>query len=162
MMGSAAASAPAGASDELPSVRLPRSSGHHVVPGEVLVRFKQGRAPSRAADVHARSFHALGVRGWELVRLEPDETVDRAIARLRADPSVADVTGNHIYHGLAVPNDSLFGRQWGLQNTGQTISGDAGTIAGTAGADIGAPAAWGATTGSASVIVGVVDSGVAA
>jgi thermitase len=105
---------------------------------------------------------ALTVRGWKLVRLAANETVDQAISRLRADPAVADVTANHVYHALALPDDSLFGRQWGLQNTGQTINGDWGSIAGTAGADISATSAWNITNGSASVIVGVVDSGVAA
>jgi subtilisin family serine protease len=154
---------PAGATapvsrDQLPSVASSPPNGPRFAPGEVLVRFKQGRAPVQAADVNARSMQALAVRGWKLVRLEANETVGQAIARLQADPAVAEVTANHVYHDLAIPNDSLFGRQWGLQNTGQTING----VAGTAGADISAPSAWNVTTGSDTVIVGVVDSGVAA
>src|SRR5206468_7217237 len=62
---------------------------------------------------------------------------------------------------LAAPDDTLFGRQWALRNTGQTINGDWGNIAGTAGADISATSAWDVTTGSSSVIVGIVDSGIA-
>ena len=50
-----------------------------------------------------------------------------------------------------------FSELWGLHNTGQLVNG----FAGTADADIDAPEAWETTTGSASVTVGVVDTGVA-
>lgn len=50
------------------------------------------------------------------------------------------------------PNDSLFGFQWGLHNTGQA--------GGSAGADIDAPEAWDYEKGSASVKIGIIDSGV--
>ncbi len=55
---------------------------------------------------------------------------------------------------LATPNDARFadGTLWGLKNTG--LSG------GVAGADINAEAAWNITTGSANVIVAVIDSGI--
>lgn len=50
------------------------------------------------------------------------------------------------------PNDPSFNKLWGLHNTGQT--------GGTANADINAPEAWSYTTGSSSVIVAVIDTGV--
>ena len=53
------------------------------------------------------------------------------------------------------PNDPSFGQTWGLNNTGQT-SGQAGV----ADADIDAPEAWDLTTGSRSIVVGVIDTGV--
>lgn len=54
---------------------------------------------------------------------------------------------------LTTPNDTLFTDQWNLYNTGQ--------FSGTAGVDIGGVRnAWDLTTGSASIIVGVVDTGV--
>ena len=49
-------------------------------------------------------------------------------------------------------NDPSFGILWGLHNTGQS--------GGTVDADIDAPEAWSLTTGSSSVIVAVVDTGV--
>lgn len=52
---------------------------------------------------------------------------------------------------LGIPNDSSFTQQWGLNNTGQT--------GGTNDADIDAPEAWDAETGSPSVVVAVADSG---
>jgi len=49
------------------------------------------------------------------------------------------------------PNDSLFGQQWALRNTGQT--------GGTPGADVNALGAWDITTGDPSVVIAVLDSG---
>jgi subtilisin family serine protease/subtilisin-like proprotein convertase family protein len=51
-----------------------------------------------------------------------------------------------------VPNDPLFANQYALQNTGQT--------GGTPGADIHAPAAWSVATGSRSISVAVIDTGI--
>jgi subtilisin family serine protease len=52
----------------------------------------------------------------------------------------------------AVPNDPSFSRLWGLNNTGQT--------GGVADADVDAVEAWDTTTGSRSVVVAVVDTGI--
>ncbi|MBM3887636.1 MAG: peptidase S8, partial [Verrucomicrobia bacterium] len=51
-----------------------------------------------------------------------------------------------------MPNDTRFAQEWGLHNTGQT--------GGTADADIDAPEAWNIVTGSPSVVVAVIDTGV--
>jgi subtilisin family serine protease len=55
-----------------------------------------------------------------------------------------------------VPNDPLFGQQWALNNTGQSIGGNPGTPE----ADIDAAEAWDVTTGSSAVTVAIVDDGV--
>jgi subtilisin family serine protease len=55
-----------------------------------------------------------------------------------------------------VPSDPLFGHQWALNNTGQSIGGNPGTPD----ADIDAAEAWDVTTGSAAVTVAMVDDGV--
>ena len=52
----------------------------------------------------------------------------------------------------AIPNDPEFARQWSLHNTGQL-----GTPADR---DINAPEGWDITTGSNSVVVAVIDSGI--
>ncbi len=53
---------------------------------------------------------------------------------------------------VLTPNDPKFSELWGLHNTGQT--------GGTADADIDAPEAWDLATGSANVIIAVIDTGV--
>jgi hypothetical protein len=50
------------------------------------------------------------------------------------------------------PNDPLFSEQWALRNTGQS--------AGSFGSDIGVTAAWQTTTGSQSIVIAVIDSGI--
>ncbi|HDZ44671.1 MAG TPA: LEPR-XLL domain-containing protein [Phycisphaerae bacterium] len=51
-----------------------------------------------------------------------------------------------------MPNDGGFSSLWGLNNTGQT--------GGLADADIDAPEAWDLTTGSADVVIAIVDTGI--
>ncbi len=49
------------------------------------------------------------------------------------------------------PNDPQLAQLWGLNNTGQT--------GGTTDSDIDAMEAWGVTTGSSEIIVGIIDTG---
>ena len=80
----------------------------------------------------------------------------RALAELRRDPRVRFAEPDAVYRIDTLPNDPLFGQLWGLNNTGQTVKSSTGT----ADADIDAPEAWSTTTGSSSVVVAVIDSGV--
>jgi subtilisin family serine protease len=86
-------------------------------------------------------------------------TTDAAGARaLRSDPRVRYVQKNATQHIDSLPNspnDPMFGNLWALSNTGQTVNG----VKGTAGDDIGAKQAWSFGTGSRSVVVADVDSG---
>ena len=59
-------------------------------------------------------------------------------------------------NGQQRQNDPDFGRMWGLQNTGQQVNG----VTGLADADIDADLAWDLYTGSSTVKVAIVDSGV--
>ena len=80
----------------------------------------------------------------------------RALAELRRDPRVRFAEPDALYRVDTLPNDPLFGQLWGLNNTGQSVK----TATGTPDADIDAPEAWSTTTGSSSVVVAVIDSGV--
>jgi hypothetical protein len=82
--------------------------------------------------------------------------VEAKVQALKRHPEVAFAEPNYILHTVGSPNDAYYPRLWGLKNTGQTVNGTAGTVA----ADIKAEPAWGLTTGSASVVIGVVDTGV--
>lgn len=62
---------------------------------------------------------------------------------------------NYLVHAVVIPNDPYFSLQWAWNNTGQNIQG----ITGVPGADIKATDAWNVTTGTRSVVVGVVDTG---
>jgi subtilisin family serine protease len=66
----------------------------------------------------------------------------------------ADVNGNGGGTQMTVPNDQHYGNQWGLKNNGTFSPGPAVT-----GADIDMENAWSVTTGSATTVVGTIDSG---
>ena len=53
---------------------------------------------------------------------------------------------------MIAPDDPRYSEMWGLNNTGQT--------GGLEDADIDAPEAWNISTGSDTIIVGVIDSGI--
>ncbi|HEY5188291.1 MAG TPA: S8 family peptidase [Solirubrobacteraceae bacterium] len=55
-----------------------------------------------------------------------------------------------------VPNDPSFPLQWGSLNIGTTVNG----LSGVAGADDGATRAWSHSTGSRSIVIGEVDTGI--
>ncbi|MFO0873026.1 MAG: S8 family serine peptidase [Phycisphaerales bacterium] len=59
--------------------------------------------------------------------------------------------------GLAetIPNDANFNLQYGMRNTGQVVAGQTGVVD----ADIDATNAWDSTTGSASIVIALLDSG---
>ncbi len=132
-------------------------------PGELIVRFEEAAdAGDRiAARIEADvSFErALGLRGIQLVKAEPGQSVSAAEAELERSAEVVYAEPNFIREAQAVPNDPFFPRLWGLHNTGQPVESFPG-FPGTPDADIDAPEAWELTTGSPEVVVAVVDSGV--
>ncbi len=138
----------------------PADAQPEYVPGELLVKFVD-EAPDAAIVIAAqvvagaeelKAFPPIGVQLW---RLGPGVTVEQALEVLSwaafAD-AVDFAEPNYIVHAFDVPNDPRFGEQWALHNTGQT--------GGTPGADIAAPDAWGIQTGSPSIVVGVIDTGI--
>jgi len=65
------------------------------------------------------------------------------------------------------PNDPLYPSQWALNNTGQNVptggvtgAGDATSVNGIPGADMRLQQAWDFTTGSSSVVIGIIDTGI--
>jgi subtilisin family serine protease len=126
----------------------------------VIVRYEPGVSAAQRAevreDVDATSARSLGLARTELLRLPGGVPVAEAVRDLEGRGDVEFVQPDYLYAPEGVPNDSLFNVQWGLNNTGQAVNGHP---AGTPDADIDAPEAWDVTTGAASVIVGVVDTG---
>lgn len=137
------------------------------VPGEILVKFKPHIQIKTASDVNIkaaeagvpsklkRMFRAINVHHLKIT--DPKLTVEDAINKFKAHPDVEYAEPNYIVHALrTVPNDASFGQLWGLDNTGQLVNGSAGTPD----ADMDVPEAWDITTGSSSVVIAVVDTGV--
>lgn len=130
------------------------------MPGELIVKFRPGvSAAARADAVRDRGAgvkRALPVPGAVLVRLPEGVAAPSAAAAFERDPRVVWAEPNAYREGGAVPDDELFAQQWGMDNAGQVVDGTAGVVD----ADIDAPEAWERTTGSRTVRVAVVDSGI--
>lgn len=133
------------------------------VPGQLIVGFSksataQDRGDARAAvGAHVIDGNAVAGAG------ELDQLVTVAAADARPDAAVmARQRGvryvEPVYRVSAgwVPDDSLFGNQWGLLNVGQAGDGESGAP----GADIHVSQAWDITRGAGGPLVGVVDTGV--
>lgn len=132
------------------------------VPNEVLIKI---RANASANDVDGlakaldadQSQRLAKLGSGTLMRLRSRSKNTAALEKALAhNPHVEFVEPNHILSLAAEPNDPAYSTLWGLENTGQPIDG----APGNAGADIDAEAAWAVTTGSASVVIGVVDTGI--
>jgi subtilisin family serine protease len=125
----------------------------------ILVGFDPGvglnaqRAALKKADATANA-RLKPIRTF--VASVPASEKARALAELRKDPRVRFAEADAVYAVDTLPNDPSFGQLWGLNNTGQSVKFSSGT----ADADIDAPEAWSTTTGSSSVVVAVIDSGV--
>jgi subtilisin family serine protease len=127
------------------------------VPGHVLVKFRATAQPAAIQAAHAsavgsvvKSFTSVG--NLQLVKISTTTRLTTALAAYRANPDVLYAEPDYIVHTFQTPNDPLFPSMWSLLNTGQS--------GGTIGADIKATQAWNITTGSSSVIVAVIDTGV--
>lgn len=143
-------------------------NGYEVVPGEILVKFRDPSMAGEAAqEMDAdRDQEIGGVAAHRIHSLRYDTETLLAMMAKRADVEYAEP--NYIVYAIkgtvqtmqaatqTVPNDPYFNLLWGLNNTGQTILG----ITGTAGADISATQAWATTTGSKQNVVAVVDTGI--
>ena len=80
------------------------------------------------------------------------EAAPGGLRLLAAHPEiVAAAEEDGVGFGGSIPNDSLFGQQWGLRNTGQS--------GGTAGADVDAPDFWDRIDSTPGMVIAVLDSG---
>jgi subtilisin family serine protease len=159
---------------------LPRSSAAAVgqqksvslafVPGEILIQFRssdpKGSDIPNTLSVLTSKYRQVPLRieslgvdrvvpGLRLARLAPAETLN-VLAALNARPDVLFAEPNFIRRKSAIPDDTRYNEMWNLNNTGQNVNGNPGV----AGVDVDAQLAWDMTTGSQSIVVGVIDEGI--
>ncbi|MGH2704419.1 MAG: S8 family serine peptidase [Actinomycetota bacterium] len=136
-----------------PAGPLPDDAAERV-PGQLLVGFVHNTPPSVRAAVHGRRGAAVLERfdfiEADLVSIPGDEHA--ALRAYAQETGVRAVSFNYILRTTAAPGDALFPSMWALENVGQT--------GGAPGADISAPEAWDLTTGSASVVIADIDTGI--
>ena len=152
-----ASQTPGSAAVPAPSLHRPTQL-HTFGASSVLMSF---RPAVPAAEQH-RVLRAVGARdlgqvgvGVRHLRV-PRGSEQRIVALLRAQPSVRYAEPDYLSRPTGVPTDPGFALQWAQQNTGQTVNG----VTGIAGADADVVPAWNVTTGSASIVVAEVDTGV--
>lgn len=113
--------------------------------GELIVKYRDHVPEARKAEGHSRrgsvrkrEFRELRM---EHVKIRPGLSVEKAMREYEADGDVEYAEPNYMLEAMSVPNDPKYYSTWGLTK-------------------INAPAAWDNTTGSAGVVVAVIDSGV--
>jgi subtilisin family serine protease len=159
-------SPPAVARPPRPVQRLPLSALRPAaVPGELIVEYERSLSGHQRRAVLATAGARLAARTGPrsaLVRLGDGATQNEVMARLEAQPGVANVESNLVRYLSEVPNDPSFASQWGLHNVGQAhpMSGSSRTKVGTLGADIKITSAWDTTQGSEDTVIAILDSGV--
>jgi len=124
---------------------------------EVLIKFNRYAKPERLQQIqnqigllilnHFPKFDVYHMRITDSTM-----SLGETIERLQSLPEVVYAEPNYLYCAETFPSDPSFSSLWGLHNTGQ--------IGGTADADIDAPEAWDINTGSSSIVVAVIDTGI--
>jgi len=137
---------------------VPKQSKPAFRDGVVLVGFNAGVASEEVArvlsSVGARELRVIG-QDVHVVRV-PAGHVQQTIDALRNLPAVRYAEPDFRHSLNAAPNDPSLSQQWAINNTGQRVNG----VTGTLGADERTLKAWNVTTGSRSVVVAVVDTGI--
>lgn len=115
-------------------------------PGEFIVKFKptadQGRLQSVLEEGGAIQFLSLNSAvNVHRCKVVGDKSVLQAVEECKANPDIEYAEPNYIYHASVEPNDSQWSSLYGMRQ-------------------ISAPAAWDVQTGSKTIVVGVVDTGV--
>ncbi len=128
--------------------------------GIVLLAFRTGvqkaEQPAILSTAGATELKQIGA-GVHVLAVEQGRVPD-VVRLLKSHQEVRYAEPDYIQSLSAgsLPNDVSVGNQWADQNTGQSVN----NTAGTAGADEHSFAAWSVTTGTNSVVVAVLDSGV--
>ncbi len=131
---------------------------------EILVKYKntgnetkiKSNLAKKAKPKKFQSKKKYSKSKMELFEIAENDDISKVVEELKKDPEVEFAQPNYKLEVFAAPADPMFNNQWGLQNNGQEIEGEEGRSA----VDINAVNAWNLTRGSASVVVGLLDTGV--
>ena len=125
-----------------PHLGFAQNSSH--VPGELLIAPKAGVSDAQLENVY-QSHGGQKIKTLSQIKVHhvkvPDNALDAIEAALSKNPNVQFVEKNFIAEANLVPNDPGYPTEWHLPR-------------------ISAPSGWDITTGSSSVPIAVIDSGV--
>lgn len=113
--------------------------------GELLVKYKNGTASKAAVvsnlRIKARVVEEFSDLKWQRVKIPADLSLSEAVEFYKSNPEIESVQPNYYYRLLNTPNDARVAELYGMQK-------------------ISALGAWDLSTGSASVVVANIDTGV--
>jgi subtilisin family serine protease len=115
-----------------------------------IIRSADDLTPSAFGAASGWRFSDLGEGFSRLVA--PGAGSAEVLGWARNAPGISLIEPDFAIAPTALPDDPSFGSLWGLNNLGQS--------GGVLDADIDAPEAWNTTTGSRSVVVAVIDTGI--
>ena len=135
------------------------------VSGEVLVKIKSGqmgRFLAKKSLMGMEIKQQMNLIAGEYLLLKTPKATQQGISDLKSLSEVEFAEPNFIYQTSAAPTDPLYGKLWGLRNTGSNEPKSDGSraISGVEGADIAVEAAWGLNKGSRKVVIAVIDTGI--
>ncbi|HXG93368.1 MAG TPA: S8 family serine peptidase [Blastocatellia bacterium] len=130
-------------STAVPQQSVPPSPPLPYVEGELLIKVNDNSESIRESRelMHAATLESYPAIGWQRVKLPEGVSVAEAIESYRRLGGVIAAQPNFIYRIAVAPNDASFGSLYGM-------------------ARIQAPAAWDSITGSPSVVVAILDTGI--
>jgi hypothetical protein len=126
------------------------------VPSQIMLRFRDDVTDAEAAAM-LKSMGVEQVKKYQIAPIRLVSIVDGSemagkLTDMLANGKVLYAEPNYRMQVFATPDDPDYSQQWGMHNVGQG--------GGTEDADIDAPEAWDNSTGSSSVTVAVIDTGV--
>jgi thermitase len=131
------------------------------VPGQIMVKFRDDGAAAGVLRPHGLSDGpSIGNTGAHLIKVPAGKEL-QLVEALSRNPNVEYAEPDEAV--TPATDDPYFGRQYALQNDGQSFNDTANTLSvsgGTVDADVDAVEAWGLTTGKGTKVA-VLDTGVA-
>ena len=129
------------------------------VPGQIIVKFEEEASRTEEADAR-RDEGLLKEEDLGLIDAEDAEvrgqSVEQAVRDLERRPDVEYAEPDYIRHRTGYADEPRFKELWGLNNTGQTVNGTAGSPD----VDLNGSEASTVTQGNPQVVVAVIDDGV--
>lgn len=120
-------------------------------PAEIIVKFKAGvsdEVASKTNKKHNASVLSVSTRGkFKRLRIPKNKSIEEMVAIYSQNPNVEYAEPNFIATAHMVPNDPYYAYQWHMDNS---VYGG-----------INMESAWDVQTGDESVVVAVIDTGVA-
>jgi len=148
--------------NSIPVMRDQDGLERYFLPDEFTVQFREGVGKEQAEQIiqerGSRILIEQRTPGYYTLTVPEGKGLFESIRAFSDLEEVAFAEPSEVSFNSAltyIPDDPDFPQLWGLNNTGQTVNG----VAGTADADIDAPEAWDVTRGHPNVVVADIDTG---